>query len=366
MNTREQAYAWLRARIATLPPPQGAGEWPRQLEISGGVLLVGANSAYCWFLRPDGELFEADQDSVVPRLERVTDADRRRSVLEEAVKIMPELAPLLDAHEASEGRLEVLSADGRWRARVHDDVDAVGGEVTTLELFDVHSGQRTCLLDLREPSLRLVRFLEARRLLLVGPDAQFEVDVDAPKPRHRLTSTPAPSPQPPEPRYVGELTAERSLVSMFVFLWLAGLTPLLPAVMVLVSSAWPARLQALALLAGSVVVAVALVRLGQRPRVVGITADGALRVSWGRRLPLPMRRLALDAIDDVVIAREARFAVGARAARAPSMSARPDRWRITARFAKGRTVDVGTTATEEEAATVRTRLLAWRAQTRGG
>lgn len=367
MSPRERAMTWVRARIAALPPPQGASDWPRQLEISGGVLLVGGDNVCCWFLDPEGALFEADRDSVVPRLERVADPERRRSVLQEAVKAIPELLPLLDSPAAPEGHLEVHSADGRWRARVHDDFDTEGGEATTLELFDAHSGERTSLLQLRDPSLRLVRFLEARRLLLVDPDGLVEVDLDAPRPRRRLPSTPtspptSPTPSPaPTPRYVGELTAESSLVSVFVFLWIAGLTPLLPAVMLLVAPDWAARLQAFGWLAGSVAIAVVFVRIAARPRVVEIAADGTLRVSWGRRLPLTMRRVELGAIEDAVIAREARFAVQSRGSRAPSMHARPDRWRIKARFAKGRTVDVGTTATEQEAAVVRARLLAWRA-----
>jgi len=379
MSSRDRAEAWLRARIAALPPPQGPGDWPRRLELSAGVLLVAGDNVSSCFVNPEGDLFEADRDAVTPRLEYVADPERRRSVLREAIESNPELAPLLDPPAPTEGQLEVLSADGRWRASVHDDFDVEGGEVTVLELFDVASSRRTCLLQLRDPSLRLVRFLEARRLLLVDADGFVEVAVDASRPRRRIpsagsraattpslaTSPPATPPRQVPERFVGELIAEPSLVSMFVFLWVAGLAPIVPAVTLLIASSGEARLRAVVWFAGSVAMATMFVRIALRPRIVAITSDGVMVVSWGRRLPLPMKRIVLETIEDVLVAREARFAVSARGGRAPGMKARPDRWRIEARFANGRTIDVGTTGTEPEAVAVRERLLAWRAASVG-
>lgn len=102
-----------------------------------------------------------------------------------------------------------------------------------------------------------------------------------------------------------------------------------------------------AILLAACIVAMIAFKVGQRNREVVLDGKTVL-IQWGVRMPLTLRRIEAHALGNFSIAKEARYAVNARSNGHYGMSARPDRWRVKA-VAHGRTVDLGSYATEDEA-----------------
>ena len=91
------------------------------------------------------------------------------------------LAPVTTQPEvALAGATELTSPDGRWCARVRADSQLDGYHdtpVTALTITEVATGATVVDMILRQPELRLVRFLGPRRLLLVT-DGPYYYDKD--------------------------------------------------------------------------------------------------------------------------------------------------------------------------------------------
>jgi uncharacterized protein YegP (UPF0339 family) len=96
------------------------------------------------------------------------------------------------------------------------------------------------------------------------------------------------------------------------------------------------------------VVAFVLFRLGQRNREVVLPGDGTVRIRWGSRFPVQLRRVDAAALQAFVVKKEERYALNARGNGQYGVRAMPDRWRVKA-TANGRTVNLGSYTTEAEA-----------------
>ena len=70
--------------------------WPRRHFRDQGVLFLGGNQAWFWFLGLDGRVWAADHDTFGMRLERVSDPAEIRDALADGIRRRPELARLLD------------------------------------------------------------------------------------------------------------------------------------------------------------------------------------------------------------------------------------------------------------------------------
>lgn len=364
--------AFLRQRIADAAAPERGDNWPEALARENHVFIVAGEVGGCWYLGVDGQVFFADRDKAQPRLEPV-DAFLARRILEGARVDFPELGELLAVpHLDPAGGREILSPDGLWRARAEADLDAEGGDVTVVTVNDAGTGDRVAWLELRWNDLRLVRFLAPRRLLLAEAESDvfFELDFDAPRPKRMVLpalvvdayapgAPEAPqAPQEPVPKtssFVGELNAELSFLSMFIFFWLAGLLPILPGVKA-ISAGSEERMQAVGWLLGALIGSILLFQAGLRERVVALNEGGEVVVRWGRRAPLILARLPARGLQEVSIDREVRLSMSGRGGGRYGVRRRDDRFRVKARGLLGR-VDLGSYATEAlaEAAVKHTR-----------
>ncbi len=96
------------------------------------------------------------------------------------------------------------------------------------------------------------------------------------------------------------------------------------------------------------VAAVALWQTGFRYRHVWLN-DGVVKVVWGKRLPITLRRYRATDLSAFEIKKEERYAVTPRVGSSTSRVQRmPDRWRLKALFG-GRRVNLGSFVSEEEA-----------------
>lgn len=103
---------------------------------------------------------------------------------------------------AMTGSDEVVSPDGRWRARVRPDSQLDGyhdAPVTALTIADATTGTIVIDMFLRQPDLLLVRFLAPRRLLLVTAEGDFFYDKDLAAGSERSGRDPGAFAQPYRP-----------------------------------------------------------------------------------------------------------------------------------------------------------------------
>jgi hypothetical protein len=218
----------------------------------------------------------------------------------------------------------------------------------------------------------LVRFLAPRRLLLVADDRKtfFELDFDAGKPRRQVLPSLvhdeyAERAQPSTLReahaapFVGVLTSEPSLVSRFLWFWVAGLLPLFAAIPALAAGSVAQGVKSLPMLVLALVLGWLCVRIGLRERNVSIGSGGDVRVRWGESLPLTLRRVPARELEALEVVAEKRVALTARGTSTGfGTLTRPDRFRLSARH-RGRRVDLGTYASEAEAAEAKRRVSTW-------
>ena len=284
-----------------------------------------------------------------------------KEVLAKACAHLPELSALLAAPIPAGEAKEILSPDGLLRGRIAPTTDHEFNDVDEVTIHDAATGTRMALLQLRDPGHRLVRFLGPRRLLLVGDDGEtfFELDFDAAKPRRQVlpgrvrdeygeaAPTPVPRSVVADP-WLTVLTAEESIWSMFVWFWIAGLVPLLPATRLLTSGSAAQAAQAAPLLAAALAISWGCVLVGQRKRVVAIDG-GDVVVRWGERLPLTLWRGPAREFEALEVERERRVALTARSGGSTfGTQSRPDRFRLRG-LHRGKRIDLGTHATEDDA-----------------
>lgn len=103
----------------------------------------------------------------------------------------------------------------------------------------------------------------------------------------------------------------------------------------------------LLILALTIVVSYFAIKVGLRDREVVL--DGKLiKIEWGRRLPVTLKRMSASDLDNFQITKEARFAMNARGGGHYGYQNMPDRWRLIAQR-KGKSINLGSYTTEEDA-----------------
>jgi hypothetical protein len=172
----------LRAALERRIASSTATEWPHALEREHRACLIDGDNATLWYLGLDGEVYSADRDRFAPRLEVEAHAPTIQGVLDRARLHFPELWELYRLPAASaERRLDLLSPDGRFRARITYSVALSGysaQDVTVVDLSEAASGRYVRAMELNRHPLALVRFLAPRRLLLVHAEDELAYELD--------------------------------------------------------------------------------------------------------------------------------------------------------------------------------------------
>lgn len=78
-----------------MPAPEDHQNWPNRVFGEANALLIAANQAYLWGVRPDGQVLRLDTDDLGQRTEPEDDPRYVYAVLQSGARFLPELAELV-------------------------------------------------------------------------------------------------------------------------------------------------------------------------------------------------------------------------------------------------------------------------------